>query len=201
MLEINKKEDILIPFVRIGDQGWEVNTKIILESIAETWDDELKELVSLDELEKTENRLAAALPDELKIFYQTFGIADIGEQLQGLDEMGWLKDIWADQPQYGPDFSDRDKDILPHLVTFSDYLGNGNLFCFHSETKEIYYYDHDGEPYLTKLFNTVDEYIKGCLILAQVDLFGQADQEQVEEWTEDIVSGFFGEDTVKKWRY
>jgi hypothetical protein len=201
MLEINRKEDIIIPFDKIGEDNWESKTQLIIQSIAENWDDELKEPISTEEIQELENRLGTTLPNSLKIFYQKFGLADIGEQLQDLNEIDWIKNIWAEQPQYGPDFTEEDKIHLPFLVSFSDYLGNGNMFCFHSETKEIYYFDHDNKPYLTKMFNSVDEYLKGCLIFAQSDLFGNAEQEDVEEWTEEIVSEIIGEETVEKWRY
>lgn len=201
MLEINRKEDIIIPFNKIGKDNWETKTQLIIQSIAENWDDELKEPITTEEIQELENRLGTTLPSSLKTFYQKFGLADIGEQLQDLNEIGWIKDIWVEQPQYGPDFTEEDKMHLPFLVSFSDYLGNGNMFCFHSETKEIYYYDHDTKPYLTKMFNSVDEYLKGCLIFAQSDLFGKAEQEDVEKWAEEIVSEIVGEEIVKKWRY
>ncbi len=201
MLEIDKREDIIIPFDKIGENDWETKTRLIIESIAENWNDDLKEPIPIKEVEELESRLGTSLPGGLRLFYQAFGIADIGEQLQSLDEIGWLKNIWAEQPQYGPDFTDEDNKFLPHLVSFSDYLGNGNMFCFHSETKEIYYYDHDSKPYLTKMFEHVDDYLKGCLIFAQSDLFGEAEQDEVEKWAEEIVSAMVGEDTVRKWRY
>ena len=201
MLEINRREDIIIPFNKIGEDNWESKTQLIIQSIAENWNDELKEPISNEEIQEVENRLGTTLPNSLKIFYQKFGVADIGEQLQDLKEIGWIKNIWAEQPQYGPDFTEEDKIFLPFLISFSDYLGNGNMFCFHSETKEIYYFDHESKPYLTKMFNTVDEYLKGCLIFAQSDLFGNVEQEDVEEWTEEIVSEIIGEETVEKWRY
>lgn len=201
MLEINRKEDIIIPFNKIGEDNWESKTQLIIQSIAENWNDELKEPISNEEIQELENRLGTTLPNSLKVFYQKFGLADIGEQLQDLNKIGWIKDIWAEQPQYGPDFTEEDKMHLPFLVSFSDYLGNGNMFCFHSETKEIYYYNHDSKPYLTKMFNTVDEYLKGCLIFAQSDLLGNAEQEDVEKWAEEIVSEIVGEEKLKKWRY
>ena len=201
MLEINKRDDIIIPFDKIGEDNWESKTLLIIQSIAENWDDELKEPISNEKIQELENRLGTTLPNSLKIFYQKFGLADIGEQLQDLNEIDWIKNIWAEQPQYGPDFTEEDKIHLPFLVSFSDYLGNGNMFCFHSETKEIYYFDHDNKPYLTKMFNTVDEYLKGCLIFAQSDLFGEVEQEDVEEWAEEIVSEIVGKETVEKWRY
>ena len=201
MLEINTKKDILIPFNKIGEDNWEIKTQLIIHSIAENWDDELKEPISSEEIQELENCLGTTLPNSLKIFYQKFGLADIGEQLQDLNDIDWIKNIWAEQPQYGPDFTEEDKIHLPFLVSFSNYLGNGNMFCFHSETKEIYYFDHDSKPYLTKMFDTVDEYLKGCLIFVQSDLLGSAEQEDVEKWTEEIVSEIVGKDTVKKWRY
>ena len=198
MIEINNKKDIIIPFDRIGNHGWEINTRKIIESIAENWGDKLKSPISTVEISILEKKLGTTLPDNLKLFYQTFGLANIGEKLQDLKEIGWIKDIWADQPEYGPDFTDDDKKYLPFLVSFSDYLGNGNMFCFHSETKQIYYYDHDTRPYLTKMFDTVDNYLKGCLIFAQNDL---STNNNVENWTEEIVSEIVGGDIVNKWRY
>ncbi len=198
MIEIKNKEDIIIPFDSIGNPGWEINTRKIIESVAENCGDALKAPVSTAEITVLEKKLGTNLPDNLKLFYQTFGIADIGEQLQDLKDIGWIKDIWADQPQYGPDFTDEDKNHLPFLVSFSDYLGNGNMFCFHSETKQIYYYDHDDKPYLTKFFDSVDDYLKGCLIFAQNDL---SINNNIDDWTEEIVSEIVGGDIVKKWRY
>jgi hypothetical protein len=201
MIYINLKSDIIIPFNRIDDNGWDEKSKLIIESLAENWSNELKAPISIEEIENLEKRLGSSLPKGLKIFYNTFGIADIGEELQNFEDILWLKDIFEENSPYGPYFSNEDKVSLPHLITFGDYLGNGNMFCFHSETKEVYYYDHDTGPLITKMFNTVDDYIKGCLILAQTDLFGEVGQDQVEKWTEEIVEDLFGTAIVRKWQY
>ena len=201
MIDINKKEDIIIPFEKIGDNDWELKTKIIIESLAENWSNELESPISIEEINNLENRLGTTLPNGLKIFYNTFGIADIGEELQNFEDMMWLKDLWDENDPYGQEFTKEDKISLPYLISFSDYLGNGNMFCFHSETKEIYYYDHDTRPYITKMFDNVDDYIKGCLIFAQTDLFGEVGQDKVEKWTEEIVKSLFGNTIVKKWHY
>jgi len=201
MIEINLKSDIIIPFNKIGDNGWDEKSKLIIESLAENWSNELKEPISIEEIENLEKRLATTLPNGLKIFYKTFGIADIGEELQRFEDIMWMKDFFEEDNPYGPDFSNEDKISFPHLITFSDYLGNGNMFCFHNETKEIYYFDHDTKPFITKMFNQVDDYIKGCLIFSQADFFGKVGQEQVEKWTEEIVEDLLGKDIVRKWRY
>jgi len=200
MIEINQKEDIIIPFDKIGENGWEEKSKLIIESLAKNWSNDLKEPISTSEINALESRLGTTLPDGLKLFYSTFGIADIGEELQSFEDIIWIKDLWKNNP-YGPEFTEEDNISLPYLISFSDYLGNGNMFCFHSETKEIYYYDHDTRPFITKMFKNVDDYIKGCLIFAQTDLFGDVKQEQVDKWTEEIVSDLIGNSTVRKWRY
>ena len=201
MININTKNDIIIPFDKIGDDRWEEKSKLIIESLAENWSNKLQEPISIAKIENLEERLGTTLPKGLKIFYNTFGIADIGEELQNFDDIIWIKDLWGDDNPYGPEFTKEDKISLPHLISFSDYLGNGNMFCFHNETKEIYYYDHDTRPYLTKMFDNVDDYIKGCLIFAQTDLFGEVKQEEVEKWTEEITEDLFGKAIVRKWRY
>ena len=82
MIEINRKEDIIIPFEKIGEIGWEEKTKSIIESLAENWSKDLEKPISITEINKLENRIGTTLPDGLKIFYNTFGISDIGEELQ-----------------------------------------------------------------------------------------------------------------------
>jgi len=202
MIDIKSKSDIIIPFEKIGEENWLDKTKLIIKQLADNWEDELTEPISVKEIFELEKKLGVTLPSNLKLFYQKFGIANIGEELQDFDDIGWIKDIWKDAPEYGPDFTEDDNTVLPFLVSFSDYLGNGNMFCFHSETKEIYYYDHDTQPFLTKLFDDVSDYIKGCLISCQEDLFNQeTGQEKVEEWCEEILDELFGDDVVKKWKY
>jgi SMI1 / KNR4 family (SUKH-1) len=198
MIEIKKKSDIVIPFSTIGAKTWEINTKLIIASIAENWEDDLKPPIAESEIIATEKRLCTSLPESLKLFYKTFGIADIGERLQDLKDIRFIKELWESH-QYGPDFTEEDKAVLPFLVSFSDNTGNGNMFCFHSETKEIYYYDHDGETYLSKMFDTVDDYFKGCLIFAQAEL--DSTDEQTKEWAIEIVTDLVGKKIVEKWGY
>lgn len=202
MFEINKKSDIAIPFHSIGDDDWEIQTRNIIQAIVDNWDDEIAVPCSALDIQQLELRLKVKLPASLKLFYQIFGIADIGEQLQSCEDIDFLHNIWAKTPEYAPDFAEADLDVLPFLITFSDYLGNGNMFCFHVNTHEIYYFDHDSKPYLSKMFDRVDDYLKGCLIFAQADLFGlNIDQEQVEQWVEEVAVRLFGQATVNKWRY
>ena len=202
MIEITQKDDIVIPFVKIGNDGWEKKTRDIILSFADAWDKTLPEPKTDDEINSLERKLGVKLPEGLRLFYREFGIAPVGEQLMSFDEIGWIKDIWAEAPEYGPDFTDEDKAVLPFLVAFSGYLGNGNMFCFHQDTKEVYYFDHDDKPYLTRLFDTVDDYLKGCLILCQTDLSAQdIDRTEADRWAEETVGELYGPETLRKWRY
>ena len=202
MIEIAKKEDIVIPFDKIGNDNWDTKTGEIIQSFANEWRKKLPEPKTEDEIKRLEDKLGVNLPGGLKLFYKTFGIAPVGEALLNFEEIGYLKDIWADEPEYGPDFTEEDKTVLPYLITFSDYLGNGNMFCFHQDTKEIYYFDHDDKPYLTKLFDTVDDYLKGCLIFSQASLYEQGVvQADIERWIEETVEELYGVETLKKWKY
>lgn len=200
MLEINQKTDIIVPFENIGDEHWKANTQKILEALADNWGNEfIPNPICNDEIKALENRLNCTLPESLKRFYRTFGIVDIGEELIAIDNIDYAQKFW--QHEYAPNFSDAEWQIIPNLVWFGDYLGNGNLFCFHKESKEIYYFDHDNPPYISKLFDDFGDYLKGCLILAQADLWGEVGQEEVENWTEEIVIEQFGKEVIKKWRY
>lgn len=197
MFEITKKEDVIIPFEKIGDENWEKNTRFILTADG----DELPEVVSEEEIQEIEKHLGAKLPDSLKLFYKTFGVADIGEELIDLKNISYLKEWWEEDAEYGPDFSEEDKKVLPYLVWFGDYLGNGNMFCFHTKTHEIYYFDHDTLPYLTKLFDDFSDYLKGCLIFKQLDYVSDEKWKELEPIFEEVISEFISEEVIKKWRY
>ena len=201
MIEIHQKSDIIVPFTEIGTSNWGEKTQLIIASIADIWEDEMVDNVQQSTIDIVEERLKTSLPDFLKIFYLQFGLADIQDQLQMLEEIGYLQNIWKDSPQYGPDFSEEDKQHLPHLVTFSE-SGGGNIVCFHNQTHEIFLFDHDSKPHLIKLFNHASDYLKACLISCQADLFGETvDQEKVEEWCEEILIEHFGEETIHHWKY
>lgn len=201
MLEINNKHDILIPFSKIGEPGWAQKTRLIIESYADVWGEKTAKIKTQQSIDQLELKLGTKLPNSLKLFYSEFGVADIGEQLIDFPKIVWLKDIWAKNPENSPSFSQEELSILPYLVKFSDYLGNGNMFCFHSKSNSVYYYNHDQKPLLQKLFNTVDDYIKGCLIFSQAALCNENLQEKVDAWVEAVAIDCFGKTVIKKWRY
>ncbi len=197
MLELRNAADIIVPFEVMGETGWEKATGMLLAEQAEHWGSPMNRPVAENLIKATEKRLGAALPPDLALFYRTFGVADIGEELQALENMEYLS-AWAEgfEPE---EFMDPDQlALLPQLVTFSEYLGNGNAFCFHRDTGEIYYFDHDTAPHLVKLFDRAGDYLKGCLVKLQEAFFVGSDGEEIVE--EKLVE-LFGERLITKWLY
>lgn len=200
MIEIDEKEDIVIPFDKIGDSNWEENTSDIVESLADVFGEDPSDPIAEKEITDLETRLGTKLPESLKTFYQAFGLAEIGEILQEFSTINWLNKVWETH-NFPPEFSDKDQEYLPHLITFSDYIGNGNMICFHNETGEVFLFKQKAENLLIKLFDSVDDYLKGCLVLVQKELAGDADEESVKQWTKETVTDLFGEAIVSKWGY
>ena len=50
------------------------------------------------------------------------------------------------------------------LIVFGDYLGNGNMFCFHRGSGDVYYFVHDTLPSLTLFSADVQDYLDGLMI-------------------------------------
>lgn len=206
MINITKKSDIVIPFSKIGEKEWLEKTKLIATSLLECWGSSYEniefDLKSDEELDELEKSVGASLPYGLRIFYQTFGVADIGDKLQEFDLIGRLSDIWDlnAKPYTGPAFSAAELELFPRLVTFSEHPGTGNMFCFHDVSNEIYYLDHRKAPYITKLFDSVDEFFTACAIACQIDLFDlEVGQEKVEIWIKELLTEHYGDKVLDKW--
>ncbi len=197
MLELRTKDDIVVPFQTMGEDGWEKATRMLLKEQAELWGSPMNRPVAESLIAATEKRLGAPLPEDLILFYRTFGVADIGEELQALENMEYLSD-WAAPFEPEEFMTPEETALLPQLVTFSEYLGNGNAFCFHRDMHDVYYFDHDTAPHLVRLFDRPGEYLKGCLVKLQEAFFVGADGEEI---TEEKLVELFGEALVTKWLY
>lgn len=78
---------------------------------------------------------------------------------------------------------------------FGDYLGNGNMFCFHRETGAVYYFDHDSPPMLTRFFNEPQSYLDALMILTLAEVHDDAER------GEELLAERFGDVAARKWRY
>ena len=173
MIDIKSKSDVIIPFQTIGDENWQEQTEYILNEYARNWNLKCPKPISFQAITTLEQKLKTTIPEELKLFYTTFGLANIGEELLPINKIEYLSNHEAILQNYESFFTAEELATLHQLIVFSNSLGNGNKFCFHSETKGIYFFDHDSSPHLTKLFSTASDYIKACLINCQIDLFNQ----------------------------
>ncbi|ASZ11043.1 SMI1/KNR4 family protein [Chitinophaga pendula] len=197
-MQIEKISDVIIPsYTRIGDNGWEEEVGNIIRGYADYYDVETEEPTPEATLVAKEVELGIKFPIGLRLFYQTFGAAYLQEELLEVEDFRTLYD-------YTPDLKDRglteeELALSKQLIAFGDYLGNGNMWCWHISTNEIYYYDHDTKPFLSRLFTTFDDYLKALLIVCQGEM-GQ-DIDNLEDSCEKLVEQLYGEDIVFKWRY
>ncbi|MBB5865605.1 SMI1/KNR4 family protein [Xanthomonas sp. 3058] len=85
--------------------------------------------------------------------------------------------------------------LLPSLVVFGDYLGNGNLWCFHRHSGAVYYFDHDDGAMLTRLFDTVAGYLDALMLLCLGEIHDDDATAQA------LLEERLGPRAVRKWRY
>ena len=199
MLHFRSAKDLIWPFTAIGDEGWENGVQSILEAAAEEWGAQMPPPVSEEKLVDTEKRLGTAIPPSLRLFLKRFGVADIGEELQHPDNMVSLAQ-WAEGMELEEFMAENERTATADLITFSEHLGIGNVFCFHRTDHSVHFFDHDTSPHLEKLFDSVDDYLKGCLIKVQ-DIFFAPAISDPESLVEEELVRIFGEKTVVKWLY
>jgi hypothetical protein len=195
-MKIERVEDIFIPKkqIRLGT-GWEDEIRPFLKSYADFMGDDMSIPSSDDELDKCENILETTLPTDLRLFYKTFGPPKLQEGMFDVSDFDYLTKSW--NKQLMDSYSKTEQDVLSKLIVFGDYLGNGNVWCFHADTKDIFYYKHDSQPNINGMFETFGQYIQALIIFSQRDI---ADGELDDE-IEQIVVGLIGQDRVRVWQY
>jgi hypothetical protein len=193
-MEVNKIEDVIVPQRVIGvDAGWEQEIAPIIAGYADHIMEDPAAPVSADAIRACEQRLATTLPEDLKLFYLRFGTAKLGEILCPLEEFVGC----SAESMEG--YTAEEQDVLQNMVVFGEYLGNGNLWCFHKQTKAIYYFDHDTEPNINGMFASFYEYLRALLVFTQGEMGSHI--EGLEEECEAIVVSMIGQERVRKWRY
>jgi hypothetical protein len=197
-MTIEKIEDVIIPKKIIGiDTGWEDEILPILEAYADYLGDEMSEGNTAEDLKNCEKTLGTTLPNDLKLFYLRFGAALLSETLFEVDEFQYIS---ADWPQSMLDhYTKEEQNILSKLIVFGDFLGNGNVWCFHKDTKAIFYYCHDSQPNINQMFHTFYEYLQALLIFTQGEI-GQ-EIEDFDKACEKLVVDLIGKERVQVWQY
>lgn len=195
-MRILRVEDIFIPTkeIRIGT-GWDDEVRPFLKNYADFIGDDTSIPTTEDELEKCESDLNTSLPQDLRLFYKTLGPPKLQEGLFSVTDFHYLTEDW--NSQFLNNYSTDEQEVLSKLIVFGDNLGNGNVWCFHADTKDIFYYKHDSRPNINGMFKTFGQYIQSLIIFSQRDM---ADGELDDE-IEKIVAGLIGQDRVRVWQY
>lgn len=197
-MTIEKIEDVIIPHKIIGvDTGWEDEILPILQTYADYLGEEMSEATSVDRIKNCEQTLGTTLPNDLKLFYLRFGAARLTEGLFNVEEFKYITANW--EQNFLDHYNKEEQNVLSKLIVFGDYLGNGNVWCFHKDTKKIFYYKHDSKPNINQMFGIFYEYLQSLLIFTQGEI-GQ-DIEFFEKEIENFVVDLIGKDRVKVWQY
>ena len=197
-MTIEKIEDLIVPHKIIGlDSDWESEIEPILKTYADYLGEEMCEGTSADRIKNCEQTLGTTLPNDLKHFYLRFGAALLTEGLFNVEEFQYVTANWGQS--FLDNYNKEEQIVLSKLIVFGDYLGNGNVWCFHKDTKEIFYYKHDSTPNINQMFVTFYEYLQSLLIFTQGEI-GQ-DIENFDKEVEKLVIDLIGKDRLKVWQY
>jgi hypothetical protein len=144
-----------------------------------------------------EARLGCALPEGLRRYHLELGALSLAETLCSVSASATpiepLRDAYPGIVEivFEPD----DLALVDALVAFGDYLGNGNMFCFHRITGAVYYFDHDSGAPLVRFADAVEDYLDALMIRCLGEIHDQ------EEAAEALLVGRFGDALVRKWLY
>ncbi|MGC6386050.1 SMI1/KNR4 family protein [Ewingella sp. S1.OA.A_B6] len=157
--------------------------------------------VTAKELEALGQRLSCSIPPLLRTYHEQIGTLNLAETLCSVTPAKYasiepLRDAYpgiTDILEDAPDADQQWARVNP-LIVFGDYLGNGNLWCFHRETGEVWYFDHDCSPMLTQIFTDVGQYLDTLMFKCLLEAHG-------EEENEDLLRERLGDAVVEKWMY
>lgn len=92
-------------------------------------------------LDDCEQRIGCPLPPMLRAYHQHIGVEYLAEIINPperieplLDAFPGLEDILED---LSAEQAASTRALVEQLIAFGDYLGNGNLWCFHRETGQV----------------------------------------------------------------
>lgn len=157
--------------------------------------------VKPEEVDALEQRLGCTIPPLLRIYHEKIGTLDLAETLCSVAPAKYasieplhnaypgISDILEGVPD-----ADAQWALVNRLIAFGDYLGNGNMWCFHRETGEVWYFDHDSSPMLTQIFSNVGQYLDILMFKCLLEVHGEEDNEE-------LLRERLGDAVVEKWMY
>jgi SMI1-KNR4 cell-wall len=175
--------------------------RLVIAAYASLWEGHVSQMrvepVSEADIAKLEAQIGCSLPQPLRNYHLEFGALKLAETLCNV-----IRSDYQIQPHLKAfpgiielTYDDTVLDLAEKLVVFGDYLGNGNMFCFHHRTGEVYYFDHDRGELLTRFFSSVQDYLDALMILCLGEIHDD------EEAAEALLVERYGQALVRKWRY
>ncbi|APO96195.1 SMI1/KNR4 family protein [Xanthomonas vesicatoria] len=144
-----------------------------------------------------EARLGYALPPLLARYHCAIGRLSLAETLCCPGDLAPriepLQDAYPSLDEI--DASAAEHALATDLLVFGNYLGNGNLWCFHRVTGAVYYFDHDDGAMLTRMFDSVAAYLDALMLLCLGEVYDDDDS------AEALLKARFGATAIRKWRY
>ena len=154
-------------------------------------------------LDDCEQRIGCPLPPMLRAYHQHIGVEYLAEVINPperieplLDAFPGLEDILEDM---SAEQAAATRALVEQLIAFGDYLGNGNLWCFHRQTGQVWYCDHDTGECLTQIFDDVRDYLDAVMILSLAEAHDLEGEDH--EAAESILRQRLGDAVVEKWMY
>ncbi|CAN7436319.1 SMI1/KNR4 family protein [Acidovorax sp. LjRoot129] len=153
--------------------------------------------VSESDLSGLEARLGCPLPPALRAYHSEFGALSLAEKLCSVTDGDTPIQPLLHAYSGISDIAENEADIAlaSELVVFGDYLGNGNMFCFHRQTGEVYFFDHDTRGMLTPFFSSTQVYLDALMIRCIAEVH------ENDEGGEAVLVERFGNALVRKWLY
>ena len=153
-------------------------------------------------LDDCEQHIGCPLPPMLRAYHERIGVEYLAEIINPperieplLDAFPGLEDILEDM---SAEQAAATRALAEQLIAFGDYLGNGNLWCFHRQTGQVWYCDHDTGECLSQIFDDVRDYLDAVMILSLAEAH---DPEDGHEAAESILRQRLGDAVMEKWMY
>jgi len=179
--------------------------RAVITAYAALWDGHVSQVhfapVSEADLLELEVRLSCQLPPALKAYHHEFGALSLAEKLCNVSPAGDtpIRPLLEAYPGITDMLEDCDDEhvleLSAQLIAFGDYLGNGNMFCFHRENHAVYYFDHDDGSMLSPFFTSVEEYLDALMIRCLTEIY------EDEDAGLELLAQRHGSALVRKWLY
>lgn len=175
------KNDLLPPFERIGEPGWDARIREFLTS----YDVPLPEPASAASLDACEQRLGVSLHPSHRLFLETIGpVAMDYVQFFPADEIRRPDEWFVDS------LPDEDRARLDSFVRVADAGGSDDVFTLHLPGGGVYLLSHYPASH-TQCLETFDDLVRIATINIHTGYYGWPDKE-IAEMAQELMEELFG---------